>query len=169
VRQPPASALPAEALPVRGPRSILLVEDNPVNLKLALRMLEKRGYAVATASNGIEALAALEGHIFDVVLMDVQMPEMGGLEATAEIRARELRSGARIPIIAVTAHALEGDRERCLVAGMDDYIPKPIKAPELFATIERWSCNGDAKCGVGSLLPSPYPPPSMPHSSPTLR
>jgi signal transduction histidine kinase/ligand-binding sensor domain-containing protein/CheY-like chemotaxis protein len=120
-----------------APLSLLLAEDNPVNQKLAMRLLEKRGHTVMTAANGNEALAAFELRSFDAVLMDVQMPEMSGLEATAEIRARELGTGARIRIIALTAHAMSGDRERCLAAGMDDYITKPIRSAELFAAIER--------------------------------
>jgi CheY-like chemotaxis protein len=140
----PAATIPLAAVPAvenPPPRStsvaILLAEDNPVNQKLALRLLHKRGYTVVTAANGVEALAAFERQCFDVVLMDVQMPEMGGFEATAEIRARERRSGGRIPIIAFTAHALAGDRERCLEAGMDDYVTKPIQPAQLFAAIER--------------------------------
>jgi signal transduction histidine kinase/ligand-binding sensor domain-containing protein/CheY-like chemotaxis protein len=133
------AAIPAAENPpqVSSSLCILLAEDNPVNQKLALRLLNKRGYAVVTAINGIEALAALERQHFDLVLMDIQMPEMGGFEATAQIRAREQRSGGRIPIIAFTAHALEGDRERCLNLGMDDYITKPIQPALLFAAIER--------------------------------
>ena len=125
-----------------GPRPaeacrVLLAEDNPVNKKVAVRLLEKRGHSVVTAGNGIEAVAAFERQPFDAVLMDVQMPEMDGLEAAAEIRVRERHTGARIPIIAITAHAMPGDRERCLKAGMDDYILKPIQPAELFAAIER--------------------------------
>jgi signal transduction histidine kinase/ligand-binding sensor domain-containing protein/ActR/RegA family two-component response regulator len=135
----PSAAVPAVESP--PPRStsvaILLAEDNPVNQKLALRLLHKRGYTVVTADNGVEAVAAFERQCFDLVLMDIQMPEMGGFEATAEIRARERRSGGRIPIIAFTAHALAGDRERCLEAGMDDYVTKPIQPALLFAAIER--------------------------------
>jgi PAS domain S-box-containing protein len=115
---------------------VLLAEDNAVNQKLAVRMLEKRGHAVVVAANGREALAELERGAFDLVLMDVQMPEMGGFEATAVIREKERMSGAHIPIIAMTAHAMKGDRERCLAAGMDGYISKPINAKELFAAIE---------------------------------
>jgi CheY-like chemotaxis protein len=119
------------------PLSILLAEDNPVNKKVAVRLLEKRGHSVVTAVNGIEAVAAFERQPFDAVLMDVQMPEMDGLEAAGEIRARERHTLARIRIIAITAHAMPGDRERCLKAGMDDYILKPIQPAELFAAIER--------------------------------
>jgi signal transduction histidine kinase/ligand-binding sensor domain-containing protein/CheY-like chemotaxis protein len=135
----PPAAVPALENPPPSSTSaaILLAEDNPVNQMLALRLLNKRGYSVVIAANGVEALAAFERQCFDVVLMDIQMPEMGGLEATAEIRARERRSGGRIPIIAFTAHALAGDRERCLEAGMDDYVTKPIEPALLFAAIER--------------------------------
>jgi signal transduction histidine kinase/DNA-binding response OmpR family regulator len=113
---------------------ILLAEDNAVNQRLAFRLLEKRGHSVAVASNGREVLELLEKQGFDLVLMDVQMPEMDGLEATAAIRSQE--NGAHIPIIAMTAHAIAGDRERCLAAGMDGYVSKPIRANELFEAIE---------------------------------
>ena len=116
---------------------ILLTEDNPVNQRLALRILEKAGHSVAVANNGIEAVAAVKSEDFDAVLMDVQMPEMGGFEATAEIR--KLTRGLRIPIIAMTAHAMSGDRERCLAAGMDDYISKPIRAKALLTLVESYS------------------------------
>jgi signal transduction histidine kinase/DNA-binding response OmpR family regulator len=116
---------------------ILLAEDNPVNQTLALRLLEKRGYAVSVAGNGCEALARIEKEQFDLVLMDVQMPEMDGFEATASVRQREQRSGKHLRIIAMTAHALKGDEERCLAAGMDAYVSKPIRTHDLFAAIER--------------------------------
>lgn len=119
----------------RGLR-VLLAEDNAVNQKLASRLIEKRGHAVVVASNGREALEVLAKRQFDLVLMDVQMPEMDGFEATAAIRARENGNGARIPIVAMTAHAMTGDRERCLAAGMDGYLSKPIQAQELFEAIE---------------------------------
>jgi two-component system sensor histidine kinase/response regulator len=115
---------------------ILLAEDNRVNQTLAARLLEKRGHAVTIVEDGKAALAALEADSFDLVLMDVQMPEMDGFEATAAIRERERSAGGHIPIIAMTAHALVGDQERCLAAGMDGYISKPIRTSELFATIE---------------------------------
>jgi len=116
---------------------ILLADDNAVNQKLAVRLLEKCGHEVVATENGLEALAALEEQCFDLVLMDVQMPEMDGLEATAAIREKERSTPAHLPIIAMTAHAMKGDEERCLKAGMDDYVSKPIKPTELFAAIER--------------------------------
>jgi signal transduction histidine kinase/ActR/RegA family two-component response regulator len=118
---------------------VLLAEDNAVNQKIASRFLEKEGHHVTLASNGRQALAALDRENFDVVLMDVQMPEMDGFEATAVIRARERDTGKRLPIIAMTAHAMKGDRERCLAAGMDSYIAKPITAPELIELLENFS------------------------------
>jgi CheY-like chemotaxis protein len=121
-----------------GSRSrVLLVEDNLVNQTLAVRLLEKRGYIVSVAGDGRQALATLEKKEFDVVLMDVQMPEMDGFEATAAIRETERSTGKHIPIIAMTAHVLKGDEDRCLFAGMDAYLSKPIRTIELFATIEK--------------------------------
>ncbi|MBW1706988.1 MAG: response regulator [Deltaproteobacteria bacterium] len=116
---------------------ILLAEDNIVNQKLAVKMLEKRGHRVVVSSNGRKALEAYEREWFDLILMDVQMPEMDGLEATRAIREKEKERGGHIPIVAMTAHAMKGDREKCLSAGMDDYVPKPIKADELFSVVER--------------------------------
>ncbi len=112
--------------------NVLLAEDNLVNQQLAVRLLEKQGHTVRVAANGREALAALDATSFDVVLMDVQMPEMSGLEATASIRARERVSGGHLPIIAMTARAMNGDRDACLAAGMDAYIAKPV-SPKLLA------------------------------------
>jgi len=117
--------------------NVLLAEDNAVNQKLAARVLEKHGHQVTVTANGREALAALDRENFDVVLMDVQMPEMDGFEATAAIREREKRTGRHLPIIAMTAHAMQSDRERCLAAGMDGYIAKPIKGQELTDLLER--------------------------------
>ena len=118
---------------------ILLVEDNNVNQVFALRLLQKAGHTVALAGNGREALTALDRELFDVVLMDVQMPEMDGFEATAAIREKEKGSGNHLPIIAMTAHAMVGDKERCLAAGMDDYITKPIRRQELADVLKRYS------------------------------
>ena len=130
--------------PAVTPLNILVVEDNPVNQTVAQRLLERAGHVVILANNGEEALEALEGRHFDVVLMDVQMPVMGGIEATQAIRAREARHSwvvqgdwKPIPIIAMTAHAMQGDRQRCLDAGMDDYVSKPIDARALLAAIDR--------------------------------
>jgi PAS domain S-box-containing protein len=116
---------------------ILLAEDNVVNQKVAVRFLEKRGHSVVLAGSGKKALEAWRKQTFDIILMDVQMPEMDGFEATARIREHEKSSRKHIPIIALTAHAMVGDRERCLAAGMDDYVSKPIKVDHLFAAIER--------------------------------
>jgi len=116
---------------------ILLAEDNPVNQVVATRLLEKRGHTVVAVGNGREALDALDNDTFDLALLDLQMPEMDGLQAVSLIRQREEAGGrARLPIIALTAHAMRGDRERCLTAGMDGYITKPINKTELLATIE---------------------------------
>ena len=122
----------------RSHAHILLVEDNAVNQKLALRLLEKRGYRVTVAGDGREALAALEKQRFDLILMDVQMPEMDGFQATRAIREREKASGEHIPIVAMTAHAMKGDQERCLAAGMDAYVAKPIRAGEFYAKVQDW-------------------------------
>jgi PAS domain S-box-containing protein len=116
---------------------ILLAEDNPVNQLLTLRVLEKHGHTVITAGNGRAALERLENGDFDLILMDIQMPEMDGLEATAAIRKDEGPAGKRLPIIAMTAHAMDGDRERCLAAGMDGYISKPIRAEDLIDAIDK--------------------------------
>ncbi len=121
---------------------ILLAEDNQVNRTLAVRMLEKRGHGVTVACNGKEALDLATRERFDVVLMDVQMPLMGGFEATAAIREREKRTGLHLPIIALTAHAMKGDRERSLEAGMDGYVSKPIDARRLFQAIESVVAGG---------------------------
>lgn len=123
---------------------ILLAEDNAVNQRLAARLLQKHGHTVHVAHHGAEALAALDRERFDLVLMDVQMPIMGGLEATAAIRHRERATGGHVPIIGLTAHAMEGDRARCLEAGMDEYLSKPVQPKELFDAIRR-------------LVPSPIP------------
>ena len=115
---------------------ILLAEDNAVNQLLTVRLLEKRGHTVVVAETGKAALSAMEKQIFDIVLMDVQMPEMDGLKATIAIREGERISGNHIPIIAMTAHAMASDKESCLEAGMDGYLSKPLKAQDLFAAIE---------------------------------
>jgi CheY-like chemotaxis protein len=115
---------------------ILIAEDNIVNQKVAYFMLEKQGHQVKGVRDGKEAVDAVDKGIFDVILMDIQMPNMNGFEATAAIREREKQKKGYIPIIAMTAHAMKGDREMCLEAGMDDYVAKPLKANELFSKIE---------------------------------
>jgi signal transduction histidine kinase/DNA-binding response OmpR family regulator len=126
------------ALQSACPCQILLVEDHPVNQEVAIRLLEAWGHAVTTAESGPAALAALADRHVDLVLMDVQMPGMDGLHATAEIRRREQGCGWRTPIVALTAHGTAADRERCLAAGMDDFVSKPLDARVLFQTIERF-------------------------------
>ncbi len=115
---------------------VLLAEDNAVNQLVALRLLEKHGYIVTVAANGKKALDAMEKEIFDVVLMDGQMPEMDGWEAARAIRAKEKITGGHVPIVAVTAHAMKGDKERCLAAGMDYYLTKPMRTQELLAVLD---------------------------------
>lgn len=120
-----------------GSLHILLVEDNPVNQKLAVHMLEKRGHRIFVANNGREALIAVEKECFDIILMDVHMPEMDGIEATVSIRTKEKENGGQqVPIVAMTALAMQGDRERCLEAGMDGYVSKPIKSKDLYNVID---------------------------------
>ncbi|EEF24160.1 two-component sensor protein histidine protein kinase, putative [Ricinus communis] len=122
--------------PAPRPLHILLAEDHPTNQNLAIAVLQQRGHTVRLAANGHEALAWYQRARFDVILMDVQMPEMDGLEATAAIRALEQQSGQRVRIVALTAHVLSGDRERLLEAGMDDYLGKPFFPEQLLAAVE---------------------------------
>jgi signal transduction histidine kinase/HPt (histidine-containing phosphotransfer) domain-containing protein/ActR/RegA family two-component response regulator len=138
---------PAAAATTR-PLRILLVEDNLVNQRVAAGLLGKRGHHVTIANNGVEALAMLDASPLDMVLMDVQMPIMGGFEAAAEIRRRERTTGAHLRIIAMTAHAMSGDRERCLGAGMDGYLSKPIDPVALFSAVEE---AGDAPADPGEF------------------
>jgi CheY-like chemotaxis protein len=134
----PASVAPARDGAAPAPLCVLLAEDNPVNQRLAVRLLEKRGHTVTVAATGVQAVEAFARQPFDLVLMDVQMPELDGFEATAAIRrCEEGRGPVRTPIIAMTAHAMMGDRERCLRAGMDDYVSKPIRPNDLFAAMNR--------------------------------
>lgn len=115
---------------------VLLAEDNPVNRILAVHMLQKWGHSVVAVLNGLECLAALQGQTFDLLLTDVQMPGMDGFELAAAIRKEEAASGQHLPIVAISAHALQDDRERCLAAGMDAYVSKPLHPEELQKTIE---------------------------------
>jgi CheY-like chemotaxis protein len=117
---------------------VLVVEDNIVNQRVAVRMLEKHGCRVDVVANGQEAVDTTAGIAYDCIFMDCQMPEMDGFEATARIRQREMQTGQHVPIIAMTANAMLGDREQCLEAGMDDYVSKPVKSAELMAILQRW-------------------------------
>ena len=112
-----------------------------MGLSIALRLLERRGFQVELACNGKEAVDKFSRQRFDAVLMDVQMPVMDGFEATAAIRKIEQPSGSRVPIVAVTAYAMRGDRERCLAAGMDEYLSKPVQSSELFAILDEALCR----------------------------
>jgi len=129
-----------------GKLHVLVAEDNIINQKYILNLLEKEGHSAVVVGNGREALAALERESFALVLMDLQMPEMDGFEATSSLRARERFTGIHTPIIAVTAHAMSGDRDKCLAAGMDAYIAKPIRSLELLEAIE--SLTTSRKFGV---------------------
>ena len=134
--------VPVDVAPTPSPiphvTRVLVAEDNPVNQKLIVRLLEKLGHKADVAANGLEAVEAISQLGYSIVLMDCQMPEMDGFEATAEIRKRDIQDGTHTPVIAVTAHAMKGDRERCLAAGMDDYVSKPVRPEDLKAALDRW-------------------------------
>ena len=134
---------------------ILIAEDNAVNQRVAVSLLERRGHTVTVANNGREAVDAVAREQFDVVLMDVQMPVMGGFEATATIRASERANTTRLPIIAMTAHSMAGDRERCLAAGMDGYVPKPVHVEKLFIESEQLTSRLPAARAAASSAGSP--------------
>ena len=134
-----------EQRPAAQHLNILLAEDNLINQKLAVRLLQKRGHTVTVANNGREALDTIEKTPFDLVMMDVQMPEMDGFQATIELRRRERGSGGHLPVVAMTALAMKGDKERCLHAGMDAYLSKPIRPEELDRVLEFYTSSGTAK------------------------
>lgn len=140
---------------------ILIAEDNPINQKVVITLLQKRGHVIDIANNGEEALEKFKEKTYHIILMDVQMPQMDGFTATRHIRAHELEN-SHIPIIAMTAHAMKGDRERCLDVGMDDYLSKPIDKRSLFATIDRWA--GEALGGKTLALDEA----SVPHKSTSI-
>jgi CheY-like chemotaxis protein len=134
-----ASRTVAQLEKIDQPLRVLLAEDNEVNQLLVTEFLEMRGHHVRLARNGYEVLDAVKEREFDIILMDVQMPDMDGFQATSAIRNFERHSSRRIPIIALTGHAMEGDMQRCLDAGMDGYLSKPIRSRELFEAIERFA------------------------------
>ena len=138
---------------------VLVAEDNIINQKVAIRLLERMGCHVTVVSNGREALDVLTQEPYDLVLMDCQMPDMDGFEATAAIRTREAQTGGHIPIVAMTAHAMQGARERCLAAGMDDYMSKPVAVEELKRMLQKWTPAATAPCDALSL---PTPAVSLP-------
>ncbi|WP_227254648.1 PAS domain-containing hybrid sensor histidine kinase/response regulator [Frigoriglobus tundricola] len=149
-----APATPAAAVaPTTRPLRVLIAEDNPVNQRVIVRLLEKGGHAVTVTCNGRQVLAALDREAFDVVLMDVQMPEMDGFETTKAIRDREAGGRRRTPIVAMTAHAMKGDRERCLAAGVDDYLSKPVQRSELQRVLD-WAA-GLLAVSVATRTPVP--------------
>jgi len=149
VQQPPSALLPqGEGM------KVLLAEDNAVNRTLAKKLLEKHGHTVVLAENGREALRALEQEAVDLVLMDLQMPLMDGLDAIAAIRSKEQGTAVHLPIVALTAHAMKGDRERCLAAGADDYLTKPIHAPALFQALEKFRTAKSTEPPAVATLPT---------------
>ncbi|HEY1171996.1 MAG TPA: response regulator [Verrucomicrobiae bacterium] len=165
-------AVEAEALLAkRLPLHVLVADDNSINQKVALRLLEQVGYLADVANNGLEVLQALANKHYDVIFMDVQMPEMDGLEASRQVRAFEVEAGrflnpGRHVIIAMTANAMKGDREKCLDSGMDDYIAKPVRAELLYASLERWGrqiCDGKTSAQTAkALAKSAHAVPSAP-------
>lgn len=153
---PNANSSAGGSMPLR----VLLAEDNQVNQKLASTMLQKRGHHVTVAGDGTEALELLRRGQFDLVLMDVHMPRMGGFEATAAIRAAERERGnkSHLPIVALTALAMSGDREACLNSGMDAYVSKPISPADLFGTLERLFPNRSGNVASRTATPHPTRP-----------
>jgi CheY-like chemotaxis protein/HPt (histidine-containing phosphotransfer) domain-containing protein len=167
----PASELPPIPPPegVAGAR-VLLVEDNPVNLEVAVGILESFGCKVETATNGLEALDRYVNGEYGLIFMDCQMPEMDGFEATAEIRKQEAKSDRRTPIVALTASAIEGDREQCLASGMDDYVPKPFTTDQMRSALVTWlssATRSGAKRDHLTLVASARPPEPVATAAPT--
>ncbi|HWI59527.1 MAG TPA: response regulator, partial [Bacillota bacterium] len=172
---PPVSSKLDPALAQRLPLRILLCDDNVINQKVALRLLQQMGYQATPTTNGLEALAALDRQPFDLIFMDVMMPEMNGLEATRAIRERQQQRAqhptykSSIIIVAMTANAMPGDREKCLAAGMDDYLAKPVRPEDVRTIVERWgaiAAQGDvtpaAQAGSSSpAVASPAPAHSL--------
>lgn len=149
---PPSLTRPVRGKAVSGRPAglrVLVAEDNPVNQKVSVRLLEKLGCQTIVANNGKEVLVVLENEAVDLVIMDIQMPEMDGLETTARIRAREKRIGRHIPIVAMTAYAMKGDMERCLESGMDVYLAKPISLEQLRQVIEQVMTTDRSANGPG--------------------
>ncbi|HOK46494.1 MAG TPA: ATP-binding protein, partial [Bryobacteraceae bacterium] len=142
--EPPPNRIP-QPITAAQPLFILMAEDNVLNQKVALRILQRQGHRVVLATTGREAVQKSAEQNFDLILMDVQMPDMDGLAATAAIRAREKTTGRHVPILAMTAHAMKGDRERCLAAGMDGYVPKPVRPLELAKAIEEVTAPARAR------------------------
>jgi CheY-like chemotaxis protein len=134
---------------VDRPTMVLLAEDNLVNQRVAAKMLDRLGVAYHVRGDGEAALEAILSHRYDMVLMDVQMPRLDGLEATRRLRAREAQDGLQhLPVVAMTAHALDGDRDKCLEAGMDDYLSKPVQLGELERLVRRWSTGAPGEGGA---------------------
>ena len=149
--KPRAGAKLDPTLASRLPLRVLLCDDNVINQKVALRLLQQMGYRADIAANGVEALAALDRQPYDLIFMDVMMPEMDGLEATRLIRERQ-KQPAQFPnykspiiIVAMTASAMQGDREKCLAAGMDDYVAKPVRLEDVRTIVERWGASGQPR------------------------
>ena len=176
-KNPPLTKLDP-SLASRLPLRVLLCDDNAINQKVALRLLQQMGYRADMAGNGVEALAALDRRPYDLIFMDVMMPEMDGLQATRAIRERQ-RDQAKYPnykspiiIVAMTANAMQGDREKCLAAGMDDYLAKPVRPEDVRASVERWGVmaastessgrpSRNRRPPVASPPPNAWPPPPV--------
>jgi PAS domain S-box-containing protein len=167
----PLSPRPAPTVTAHSSMKVLVVEDGHVNQLVSSRMLEKRGHIVTLASNGQEAIDFFKSESYDIILMDVQMPGMNGLEATAAIREIEQTTGGHVPIVAMTANAMKGDRELCLASGMDDYLSKPLRSAELFQTIEKFvqrPTHREAVAVVGDPPPNPPSARSLPPAAPAF-